>query len=101
MFRRMTKGGFQWKSAPQECLTAFTLACYTSVTGRMEEAKVRLRQAIDLDKDIRRLAFDDEVFDPPGRVLEKASHWARFKPVSNGRNSGQQHQFDNAKKNRD
>ena len=30
----------------------------------MEEAKVRLRQAIDLDKDIRRLALDDEDLRP-------------------------------------
>jgi len=32
--------------------------------SRMEEAKVRLRHAIDLDKDIRRLALDDEDLRP-------------------------------------
>ena len=41
-------------------MIAFSLACYASVTGRMEEAKARLRQAIDLDKDFRKLALDDE-----------------------------------------
>jgi hypothetical protein len=41
-------------------MIAFNLACYASVTGRMDEAKERLRHAIDLDKDIRRLALDDE-----------------------------------------
>jgi hypothetical protein len=29
-------------------MIAFNLACYASVTGRMEEAKERLRNAIDL-----------------------------------------------------
>jgi Flp pilus assembly protein TadD len=32
-------------------MIAFNLACYTSVTGRMEEAKARLRRAIRLDND--------------------------------------------------
>ena len=31
-------------------MIAFTLACYASVAGRMEEAKERLRHAINLDK---------------------------------------------------
>jgi tetratricopeptide (TPR) repeat protein len=44
---------------PEVAMTAFNLACYASVTGRMEEAKERLRQAIKLDKDIRGLARDD------------------------------------------
>ena len=38
---------------PKVAMIAFNLACYASVTGRMEEAKKRLRHAIDLDKDIR------------------------------------------------
>ena len=45
-------------------MIAFNLACYASVTGRMEEAKVRLRHAIKLDKDIRGLALDDEDLKP-------------------------------------
>ena len=45
-------------------MIAFNLACYASVTGRMEEAKERLRHAIKLDKDIRRLAIDDEDLKP-------------------------------------
>jgi hypothetical protein len=45
-------------------MIAFNLACYASVTGRMEEAKKRLSDAIALDKDIRRLAIDDEDLRP-------------------------------------
>ena len=32
--------------------------------GKIEEAQTRLRRAIDLDKDIRRLALDDEDLRP-------------------------------------
>ena len=45
---------------PKVAMIAFGLACYASVTGRLEEAKARLRHAIKLDKDIRGLALDDE-----------------------------------------
>jgi Flp pilus assembly protein TadD len=45
-------------------LIEFNLACYASVTGRFEEAKVRLRHAIETDKEIRRLALDDEDLKP-------------------------------------
>jgi Flp pilus assembly protein TadD len=49
---------------PEVAMIAFNLACYASVSGRFEEAKERLRHAIDLDKDIRRLAMDDEDLRP-------------------------------------
>ena len=49
---------------PKVAMIAFNLACYASVTGRMEEAKERLRNAIDLDKDVRKLALDDEDLRP-------------------------------------
>ena len=49
---------------PKVAMTAFDLACYASVTGRMEAAKERLRHAIELDKDIRILALDDEDLRP-------------------------------------
>ena len=49
---------------PKVAMIAFNLACYASVTGRMEETKARLRRAIKLDKDIRRLAVDDEDLKP-------------------------------------
>ena len=49
---------------PKVAMIAFNLACYASVTGRMEEAKERLRHAIKLDKDIRGLALDDEDLKP-------------------------------------
>ena len=45
-------------------MIAFNLACYASVTGRMEDAKERLRDAIELDKDVRKLALDDEDLKP-------------------------------------
>ena len=49
---------------PKVAMIVFNLACYASVTGRMEDAKERLRNAIDLDKDVRRLALDDEDLKP-------------------------------------
>jgi Flp pilus assembly protein TadD len=45
-------------------LIEFNLACYASVTGRFQEAKTHLRQAIELDKSIRRLALDDKDLKP-------------------------------------
>jgi hypothetical protein len=42
----------------------FNLASYASVTGHTEEAKVRLRHAIQLDKNVRKLAIDDEDLKP-------------------------------------
>jgi hypothetical protein len=49
---------------PKVAMITFNLACYASVAGRMEEAKERLRHGIDLDKDVRRLAIDDEDLRP-------------------------------------
>ena len=49
---------------PKVAMIAFNLACYASVTGRMVEAKERLRHAIELDKDVRELALDDEDLRP-------------------------------------
>jgi hypothetical protein len=49
---------------PKVAIIAFNLSFYASVTGRMEEAKKRLRDAIKLDKDIRGLAIDDEDLKP-------------------------------------
>ena len=51
---------------PNVAMIAFNLACYASVAGRMEEAKERLRHAIDLDKDVRGLAIDHEDLSPYG-----------------------------------
>ncbi len=58
---RFTKGT---SHTPQGCHDRFNLACYASVTGRMEDAKERLRNAIELDKGIRKLAIDDEDLKP-------------------------------------
>ena len=49
---------------PKVAMIAFKLACYASVTGRMEDAKERLRNAIELNKDVRLLALDDEDLRP-------------------------------------
>ena len=49
---------------PKVAMIVFNLACYASVTGRMEEAKERLQHAIKLDRDIRGLALDDEDLKP-------------------------------------
>jgi hypothetical protein len=49
---------------PKVAMIAFNLACYASVTGRMEDAKERLRNAIDLHKDVPKLAIDDNVLKP-------------------------------------
>ena len=49
---------------PKVAMIAFSLACYASVTGRMEEAKVHLRHSIHLDKNVRKLAIDDEDLKP-------------------------------------
>jgi Flp pilus assembly protein TadD len=49
---------------PKVAMIAFNLACYTSVTCRMGDAKERLRNAIELDKDVRKLALDDEDLRP-------------------------------------
>ena len=38
----------------------FNLACYASVAGRFEQAKARLKRAIELDKQFQKLAIDDE-----------------------------------------
>ena len=55
-----------WAQAihPRVAMISFNLACYASVTGRMEEAKERLQHAIELDKDIRGLAIDNEDLKP-------------------------------------
>ena len=49
---------------PKVAMIAFNLACYASVTGRMEEAKEHLLHAIELDKEIRKLAIDDDDLKP-------------------------------------
>ena len=41
-------------------MIAFNRTCYASVTGRMGKRKVRPWHAIELDKEIRRLALHDE-----------------------------------------
>jgi hypothetical protein len=47
----------------------FNLACYASVAGRFEEAKARLKRAIELDKRFQKLAIDDEDLRPLWRWI--------------------------------
>ena len=49
---------------PRDPLILFKLACCASVTGRIEEAKLRLGDAIDLDEKVRRLALHEEDLRP-------------------------------------
>lgn len=48
------------KLHPDNAIIAFNLACYACVSGRLEEAKVHLEHAIELDNTIRGLALHDE-----------------------------------------
>jgi hypothetical protein len=63
---------------PKVAMIAFSLACYASVTSRMEEAKEHLRRAIDLDKDVRRLALDDEDLRP---LWDWIGDWSSFAAI--------------------
>ena len=51
---------------PRNVIIMLNLASYASVTGRTEEAKVRLRHAIDLDQRVRRSALDVKICGPCG-----------------------------------
>ena len=42
----------------------FNLACYASVACRFEEAKERLKRAVELDRQLQKLAIDDEDLRP-------------------------------------
>lgn len=44
---------------PQDADIIYNLACYRSVLGSVEEAKVLRKQAIGLDADLRKTALDD------------------------------------------
>ncbi len=44
---------------PQDAGLAYNLACYRSVLGNVEEAKVLLKQALKLDPDLQETAIDD------------------------------------------
>jgi Flp pilus assembly protein TadD len=49
---------------PRNSLILFKLACCASARGHIEEAKVRLGHAIDVDSNVRRLALDNEDLRP-------------------------------------
>jgi Flp pilus assembly protein TadD len=45
---------------PKNVIILLNLASYASVTGRVEDAKARLRHAMNLNRGVRRLALDVE-----------------------------------------
>ncbi len=49
---------------PKHADISLNLACYASVRGRFEEAKVRLRHAIELDRDVPGLALEEDDLRP-------------------------------------
>jgi tetratricopeptide (TPR) repeat protein len=89
---------------PRNVVILVNIASDASVIGRTEEAKARLRQAIDLDKDARRMALDVEesetptglahwpgVYDEPaaideGEPCEKSICWNLF-PLRHGKDA--------------
>lgn len=56
---------------PEEAMVRYNLACYACVTGRMEEARERLREAFTLHEGIRKLAAEDEDLKPLWRELRE------------------------------
>ena len=64
---------------PKVAMIAFSLACYASVTGRMEEAKARLQHAVELDRNVRRLAVDDDDLRP---LWDLIGDWSAWPPCS-------------------
>lgn len=49
---------------PTEPIIPFNLACYSSVSGRIEEAKEHLERAIRLDASCRMMALEDPDLEP-------------------------------------
>jgi len=49
---------------PNEAMIHYNLACYASITGRIDLAKERWREALKLDKDLRLLGFEDPDLQP-------------------------------------
>ena len=44
---------------PDEAILRYNLACYLSLLGELDEAKVELRRSIKLDRSCQKLAADD------------------------------------------
>lgn len=57
---------------PMEAIIFFNLACYSSISGRIEEAKTRLAHAIKIDPEVRLSALDDEDLRPLWDSLTEA-----------------------------
>ena len=52
------------ESHPQEAMIHFNLACYAAQTGKLEEARGRLEEAIRLAPEVRAQALDDPDLEP-------------------------------------
>ena len=48
------------KGFPDDSLIHYNLACYACRQGRLNEAKERLRIAVELDPHLKKLALEDE-----------------------------------------
>lgn len=49
---------------PRSTIIVFNLACCASVSGRIAEARERLKEAIEIDHDLREFVLDDEDLRP-------------------------------------
>ena len=55
---------------PDDAMTHFNLGCYACQLGDIEEAKTRVRKAIELDTKFKLLALDDADLEPLWREIE-------------------------------
>lgn len=58
---------------PEEAMIRYNLACYACVSGKMDTAVERLREAIILHEGIRQLAVEDEDLRPLWGMVEELS----------------------------
>ena len=57
---------------PGDAMTHFNLGCYACQLGDIEEAKERVRRAIELDAKFKMLALDDPDLEPLWKQIEEA-----------------------------
>jgi hypothetical protein len=52
------------KRFPEDAMTHFNLGCYACQVGDLEEAKIRVGRAVELDAKFKLLALDDPDLEP-------------------------------------
>jgi tetratricopeptide (TPR) repeat protein len=52
------------KRFPEDAMTHFNLGCYACQAGDLEEAKIRVGRAVELDAKFQKLAVDDPDLEP-------------------------------------